>query len=94
MGRSPAVVTLILSAFFTFGLMLIFMYIWNDTITVPMTDIANSTLTGTYLTSYTGLLAGLPAILGTAGVILLGAALIAYVLDSHRYEGEEYERRY
>jgi hypothetical protein len=92
----PAVVTLIVAFAINLMVFLIFNYIWNDAITVPMTNIANSTLGvgTTYHTMYTTFLGTLRNILGASAVLLLIAIILAYLLDSHRFEGEEFEYRY
>ena len=89
-----SIVTLIVAFAINLMVFLVFSYIWYDAITVPMTDIANTTLSGTYKTTYIGLLGTLKDVLGVSSVILLIAVIVAYLLDSHRFEGEEFEYRY
>ena len=88
-GGIPIIVFIISFAISVF-LFLVCSYVLGIA-TDNLTPLANQTMTAAHAGSYNALLQGFQKIFGTFVFITMIGVIAAYVLDSHRNEGEEFQ---
>jgi len=88
-GGIPIVVFIV-----SFGISVFLFLICSYTLAVTtdnLTPMANSTMGAANAGSYNALLQGFQKILGTFTFLTMIGIIAAYVIDSHRNEGEEFQ---